>query len=118
MSPPGATELRVCGRRIGLIGETVRGCVLKRRWSALKRPAPANLGPKPIHRPKSSYHFGTIWVVHGVSGFPDPTASPPSDPAGYSQIQNRGGVVLAIPSTIDVESPVYQQAAAACQFGH
>ncbi len=53
---------------------------------------------------------------HGVSGFPDPTLSPPSSPAGYSQLEDRRGVILAIPDTIDQRSPVYKQAAAACGF--
>ena len=30
---------------------------------------------------------------HGVTGFPDPTFTPPSSPAGYSIIEDRGGVV-------------------------
>ena len=55
---------------------------------------------------------------HGVSGFPDPTLTPPSSPAGYSALIDRGGVILAIPDTIDTASPGYQQAAAACGFPH
>jgi hypothetical protein len=54
---------------------------------------------------------------HGISGFPDPTFTPPSSPAGYSEVMDRDGVVLAIPSTIDTASPAYKQAAAACHFG-
>jgi hypothetical protein len=54
---------------------------------------------------------------HGVTGFPDPTDRPPSNPNGYSEIDDRGGVVLAVPNTIDVQSPVYQAAAKACAFG-
>ena len=50
---------------------------------------------------------------HGISGFPDPTLKAPSNPTGYSEIEDRGGVVLAIPSTIDVQSPAYQKAAPA-----
>ena len=53
---------------------------------------------------------------HGVSDFPDPTLKAPSSPAGYSAIEDRGGVILAIPSTINVQSPAFQQAAKACQF--
>jgi hypothetical protein len=55
---------------------------------------------------------------HGVAGFPDPTLTPPSSPAGYSEISDRGGVVLAIPDTIDTGSPAFKQAAATCGFGH
>ena len=53
---------------------------------------------------------------HGVSGFPDPTLSLPSSPAGYSLLEDRGGVVLAVPSTINPASPTFKQAAAACGF--
>jgi hypothetical protein len=53
---------------------------------------------------------------HGVSGFPDPTLKPPSSPAGYSILEDRGGVVLAVPSTINPASPVFKQAGAACGF--
>jgi hypothetical protein len=55
---------------------------------------------------------------HGVSGFPDPTLTPPSSPNGYSQVIDRGGVVLAIPNTINTASPAFTQAATACGFGH
>lgn len=53
---------------------------------------------------------------HGVSGFPDPTLTTPSSPANYSILEDRGGVVLAVPKTIDVNSPVFQQAGTACGF--
>ena len=53
---------------------------------------------------------------HGVSGFPDPALKPPSSPAGYSILENRGGVIVAVPSTIDPSSPVFVLAAKACQF--
>jgi hypothetical protein len=53
---------------------------------------------------------------HGVTGFPDPTFKPPSSPAGYSILENRGGVILAVPSTIDPQSPVFVQAAKTCHF--
>jgi hypothetical protein len=55
---------------------------------------------------------------HGISAFPDPTLTPPSSPAGYSVLIDRGGVVVAIPNTIDLGSPAFQQAAAACGFPH
>lgn len=55
--------------------------------------------------------------AHGVSGFPDPTLSPPSDPAADSIAMGRGGVFLVVPRTIDTASPVFQSAAKACRFG-
>ncbi len=53
---------------------------------------------------------------HGVTGFPDPTLTPPSSPAGYSELIDRSGVILAVPNTIDAQSPAYQHAATACNF--
>ena len=53
---------------------------------------------------------------HGVSGFPDPILTPPASPAGYSLLENRDGVILAIPNTIDIGSPVSKQAAVTCGF--
>jgi hypothetical protein len=55
---------------------------------------------------------------HGISSFPDPqSGSPPSNPAGYSAIMGRGGYFLAIPSSIDTNSPAFKQATTACKFG-
>jgi hypothetical protein len=53
---------------------------------------------------------------HGVTGFPDPSFTPPSSPAGYSLVVDLSGVVLAVPSTINPSSPVFVQAANACHF--
>jgi hypothetical protein len=55
--------------------------------------------------------------AHGVSGFPDPTTTPPSSSNGYSQVIGRDGVFIAVPDTIDVASPAYRNAAAVCRFG-
>jgi hypothetical protein len=54
---------------------------------------------------------------NGVTNFPDPTDKPPSSPNGYSEVLDMAGAVLAVPSTIDVHSPVYKAAAKACSFG-
>jgi hypothetical protein len=54
--------------------------------------------------------------AHGVSGFPDPTSSPPSNITDYSAVFGRNGSFIAIPKTIDVTSPVFKQAAAACHL--
>jgi hypothetical protein len=55
--------------------------------------------------------------AHRVNGFPDPTTTPPSTPTGYSGVLTRNGVSFAIPTTIDIQSPAVQQAAAACHLG-
>jgi hypothetical protein len=54
--------------------------------------------------------------AHGISKFPDPTLSPPSKRAGYSEIRSNGVAWLAIPESIDVRSPAFKQAAAACKL--
>jgi hypothetical protein len=54
---------------------------------------------------------------HAIPGFPDPTTSPPSSRAGYSAITSNGGAWLAIPNSVDVTSPAFQRAAAACTLG-
>ena len=53
---------------------------------------------------------------HGISDFPDPTTSPP-DPSRYGAAIGRNGVFLAIPNTIDTQSPAFEHAASACNFG-
>jgi hypothetical protein len=52
----------------------------------------------------------------GVNGFPDPTLTQPSSPAGYSILEDRGGVILAVPNTINPQSPVFIRAAKECHF--
>jgi hypothetical protein len=55
---------------------------------------------------------------HGVGGFPDPTISktPPSNPQDYSLAEGIGDLWLLVPSTINVNSPAFKQAAKACHF--
>jgi hypothetical protein len=55
--------------------------------------------------------------AHGISGFPDPVSSPPSGLTGYSVILNQNGAVIAIPSSVDMRSPAFKQAAGRCNFG-
>jgi hypothetical protein len=54
---------------------------------------------------------------HGITDFPDPTTTQPSDPRRFGMAIGRDGVFLAIPNSIDVQSPAFKQAAAACNFG-
>jgi hypothetical protein len=55
---------------------------------------------------------------HGVSGFPDPTFVPPGpgNAGQYSLVTDMSGVVLALPSTINPQSPSFIRAAQACNF--
>jgi hypothetical protein len=53
---------------------------------------------------------------HGISTFPDPTASPPSGPPpGGGLAFGTPGAVISVPQTL-IDSPGFKQAAAACGF--
>jgi hypothetical protein len=53
---------------------------------------------------------------HGISDFPDPRTSIPSDRAGIGDIADRDGVILIFPAGFDDQSPEFTRAAAACSF--
>ena len=73
-------------------------------------------GPPSAQAKLAALKISECMRSHGVTGFPDPTTKLPSSPAGYGEVIDRGGVALAVPRTIDVQSPVYRKAAAACGF--
>ncbi len=52
---------------------------------------------------------------HGVSGFPNPTLSVPSD-SNPARAVAHSGVILAVPSSIDLRSRTFKHAAAVCAF--
>lgn len=54
--------------------------------------------------------------AHGVSAFPDPTLSAPSNRAGFSHIMSNDGVWIAIPNSVDVGTSAFERAATACNF--
>jgi hypothetical protein len=81
--------------------------------------------------PGSTTHPTTQWLAHmvnvaecmrrhGISGFPDPRTSVPSNPfpAGSpgGVISDIEGVILIFPATLDTQSPLFMRAASACQF--
>jgi hypothetical protein len=53
---------------------------------------------------------------HGISDFPDPTSTVPSNRAGVGDIADRDGVILIFPPGFDEQSPLFVEAAAACGF--
>lgn len=55
---------------------------------------------------------------HGIGGFPDPVTatSPPSNPSQYGIAEGIGDLWLLVPNTINVNSPAFKRAAAACNF--
>jgi hypothetical protein len=61
-------------------------------------------------------HISQCMRARGISGFPDPTLSPPSSRAGYSQVRSNGVGWLAIPDSIDTRSTAFERAAAACHL--
>ena len=61
--------------------------------------------------------FSECMRAHGVTGFPDPTPTPPANFGGDSMVVRHGGAYLAIPDTIKRASPIYKQATTACHFG-
>jgi hypothetical protein len=58
---------------------------------------------------------------HGVTGFPDPTVStdglPDFNPARYGTVEDRDGVIIAIPKSINEQAPTFVAAAKICNFG-
>jgi hypothetical protein len=58
--------------------------------------------------------------AHGVTGFRDPSNTPPSNPQDYSIMEGiggpSGGLFLLVPKTIEINSPAFKQAANACSF--
>jgi hypothetical protein len=55
----------------------------------------------------------------GISEFPDPRTTAPPHPfpdSGIGMISDIDGVILVFPSTIDLQSPQFARAAAACHF--
>jgi hypothetical protein len=53
---------------------------------------------------------------HGISEFPDPRTSVPSDvsPAKYQQITDFDGAILLLPVTLNLQAPAYKHALTAC----
>ncbi len=53
---------------------------------------------------------------HGISDFPDPSTTRPTNLSlgRYSEITNYQGAWLLFPATIDMQSPAWERAAAAC----
>ncbi len=65
-------------------------------------------------------HVAQCMRRHGITNFPDPRTSIPSNPraavGGNGVISNIDGVVLVFPGTIDEQSPAFSRAAAVCRF--
>ncbi len=76
-------------------------------------------GPPPSPRTLARFlSIARCMRQHGVSGFPDPRTKAPPNPlgSGIAELSDIEGVILLFPSTINQQSPVFTQAAAACAF--
>ena len=78
---------------------------------------PPSSGPPSPQAQARMLNVSACMRQHGISGFPDPSTSPPSNSAGNSGIIGSGGYYLAIPKSIDTNSPAFERAGAACNFG-
>jgi hypothetical protein len=78
---------------------------------------PGRHGPPSAQAKREMLAMSECMRAHGVSGFPDPTLTPPTNLGSFSIALGRGGVFLAVPRTINTTTPVFQSAASACRFG-
>jgi hypothetical protein len=88
-----------------------------------KRFLPAGPGSGPPPSAQALARWLTVaqcMRAHDVSTFPDPRTTAPSDPAvalgGAGVISDIEGVIFVFPQTIDMRSPAFTRAAAACAF--
>jgi hypothetical protein len=51
---------------------------------------------------------------HGITQFPDPRTSVPSNPSGIREITDFDGAILLFPSTINMQAPAYRNDLNAC----
>jgi hypothetical protein len=78
--------------------------------------------PRGVSEPQKEQMVRTSECMraHGVTGFPDPTTTAPTNPQDYSIVEGiggpNGGLFLLVPKTIDVNSPAFKQAAKTCSF--
>jgi hypothetical protein len=73
-------------------------------------------GPPSAQEKLQMVRLSECMRAHGVADFPDPTTSPPSNPSGFSVAFGRPGLFIAVPKTINLQSPAFVNAAKVCQF--
>jgi hypothetical protein len=74
--------------------------------------------PQPSRKPseariKSAFVAARCMRAHGVSGFPDPTLTPPSG----ANTMDEGGVYFVLPTGFAANAPAARRAAHACGLG-
>ena len=61
-------------------------------------------------------HTAQCMRAYGITGFPDPVTTPPSNPVGLAFAFGRPGAFIVVPDSVAPQSPRFKQAAKACQF--
>jgi signal transduction histidine kinase len=89
--------------------------------SARGGPAPNFPAPGATTHPSAQtmahwYQVAQCMRHHGISGFPDPATTVPAHSLFIGELSYRDGAILAIPTTINTESPAFMQASTACGF--
>jgi hypothetical protein len=72
-------------------------------------------GQAPESRKLAMVKLAECMRKHGLSTFPDPTATAPSPGAGFGIAFGSPGSFIAVPQSM-IQSPAFNQAAAACSF--
>jgi hypothetical protein len=115
-SPGGGVELSI-GSNSGVDTEAPAFQSAQRSCKHLLPGGGPGSGPPSPQAMAQMLQVSECMRAHGISGFPDPTTKPPSNPSDYSGVMGHNGAWLAIPNSIDPTSPAFNQAAAACNFG-
>jgi hypothetical protein len=72
-------------------------------------------GSAPESRKLAMVRLAECMRKHGLATFPDPTATPPPPGAGFGIAFGSPGSFIAVPQSL-IQSPGFNQAAAACNF--
>jgi hypothetical protein len=72
-------------------------------------------GPVSESRKLGMLKLARCMRAHGLTTFPDPTATPPSPGAGFGVAFGAPGSFIAVPQSM-MQSPAFRQAAAECGF--
>ena len=82
---------------------------------------PSGLAPGSTTHPSAQWLAHMVKVAqcmrrHGISDFPDPTTTVPSLRGFVGVISDIEGAIFVFPASLDTQSPLFKQAAAACGF--
>lgn len=79
-------------------------------------PGPVARAPATAQQTEALLSLSRCMRAHGVSGFPDPVESRPTNPAGLTMAFGRPGAYIVIADALNPQSPAFVQAADACQL--